>query len=131
MEHPTGDFGSAVEAMSDAIARLRRLADWPGPIVVGAQGYGGKPDTYRFMEVRLEKDSLSVDSDHGPLDLDQIRSAAKVGARAIVPHGSEYSIAAATPSDAAAVLDAIFRCHFGLQAFPGEGDDYAVGAEWS
>ena len=129
MEHPTGDFGSAKEAMGDAIARLRRVAEWPGPIVFSAQGYGGKPDTYQFVEVRLLKDSLSVDQ--APLDLVEIRAAAKVGARAIVPLGSEYSIVAATPSEVASILDAIFRGHFGLQPFPDEGDDYAVGAEWS
>jgi hypothetical protein len=85
MEHPTGDFASAKEAMGDAIARLRGLTEWPGSIAFGAQGYGGKPDTYQFGEVRLDKHSLSVEQ--GPLDLVDIRAAAKVGATAIVPVG--------------------------------------------
>jgi hypothetical protein len=96
MEHPTGDFASAKEAMGDAIARLRGLLEWPGSIVFCAQGYGGKPDTYQFAEVRLDKHSLSVDQ--GPLDLVDIRAAAKVSATAIVPVGSEYSIAGANVS---------------------------------
>ena len=129
MEHPTGDFASAKEAMGDAIARLRGIPEWPGSIVFGAQGYGGKPDTYRFAELRLDKDCLSVDQ--GPLDLVDIRAAAQVCATAIVPLGSEYSIASATPSEAGSIMDAIFRQHLGLQPFPDEGDDYAVGAEWS
>ena len=129
MEHPTGDFDSAAEAMGDAIARLRREPEWPGAIVFGAQGYGGKPDTYQIAEVRLLRHSLSVDD--GPLDLPAIRAAARVSAMAIVPVGTEYSLESATPSEAASILDAIFRRHYGLRPFPDEGDDYAVGAEWS
>jgi hypothetical protein len=37
----------------------------------------------------------------------------------------------ATPAEAAAILDAIFRYHLGITPFPGEGNDYAVGAEWA
>jgi len=128
MEHPTGNFDSAVKAMGDALSRLRREARWPGPIVFGAQGYGGKPDTYQFAEVRLLADTLSLEG--GPLDLAAIRAAAQVGAMAIVPVGAQYSLERATPLEAASILDAIFRCHFAVRPFPDEGDDYAVGAEW-
>ena len=67
MEHPVGDFKNAVEAMSDAIARLRKLAVWPAAIVFSAQGYGAKPESYQFAEVRLEGSRLSVEG--GPFDL--------------------------------------------------------------
>ena len=129
MEHPTGAFETAVAAMTDAIARLRQTARWPAAIVFNAQGYGGKPDTYRFEDVKLQGHSAFVDG--GPIDLPAVRTRAGVPPTAIVAAGSGYSLEGATPAEAAAVLDAIFRCHFGITPFPDEGDDYAVGAEWA
>jgi hypothetical protein len=129
MEHPTGDFETAVAAMNDAIARLRMDARWPAAIVFNAQGFGGKPDVYQIEEVRLEGHCVSVDG--GPIDLPAIRALAGVGPTAIVAAGSGYSLGGATSAEAAAVLDAIFRHHLGITPFPGEGSDYAVGAEWA
>ena len=129
MEHPTGDFKNAVEAMSDAIARLRKLEVWPAAIVFSAQGYGGKPESYQFAEVRLDGSRLVVEG--GLLDLSTLRKLAAVGPTAIVPQEHEYTVEGATPQEAAAIIDAIFRHRFGILPFPDEGDDYAVGAEWA
>lgn len=129
MEHPTGDFKTAVAAMNDAIARLHTDARWPAAIVFNAQGYGGKPDTYQCADVRLENHSLFIDG--GPIDLSAVRALAGVGPTAIVAAGSGCSLAGAKPAEAAALLDAIFRHHFGIRPFPDEGNDYAVGAEWA
>jgi hypothetical protein len=59
----------------------------------------------------------------------EITGLAKVSAQCIVPEGTLYSMAAATPEQAARVLDALFRHHFGIRPFPDE-QDYAIGAEW-
>jgi len=48
MEHPTGGFDSAVEAMEDAVRRLRQLRNWRQWITFGAQGEGHGPDGYEF-----------------------------------------------------------------------------------
>jgi hypothetical protein len=128
MEHPTGDFNSAVEAMEDAVRRLRKLSNWEQWITFGAQGEGGGPDSYEFAEVRMLRDKLDVGTK--ALDVPRIIEAARAGAGSLVADGSQYSVAEASPQEVAQLLDSIFRVHFGLRPFPDEGDDYAVGAEW-
>jgi hypothetical protein len=128
MEHPTGDFDSAVAAMEDAVRRLRELRNWEQWITFGAQGEGGGRDSYEFAEIRMLRDKLDVGDKR--LDVFQIVQAARTGAPSLVADGSHYSVAAASPREVAQILDAIFRHHFGLRPFADEGDDYAVGAEW-
>jgi hypothetical protein len=128
MEHPTGDFDSAVAAMEDAVGRLRHLPSWEQWITFSAQGEGGRPDSYEFAEVRMLGDKL--DAGDKPLDIPGIIQAAHTGAASLVADGAHYSVAAASPREVAQILDAIFRLHFGIRPFPDEGDDYAIGAEW-
>jgi hypothetical protein len=128
MEHPTGDFESAVAAMDDAVRRLRQLQSWEQWITFAAQGEGGRPDSYEFAEVRMLRDKLDVGE--SPLDVAQIVQAARTGASSLVADGAHYSVAGASPREVAQILDAIFRHHFGIRPFADEGDDYAVGAEW-
>jgi hypothetical protein len=128
MEHPTGDFDSAVAAMEDAVRRLRELPKWEQWITFSAQGEGHRPDSYEFAEVRMLRDQLDVGEK--PLDIPRVIQAARTGAPSLVADGTQYSVAAASPREAAQILDAIFRHHFGLRPFADEGDDYAVGAEW-
>ena len=40
MEHPSGDFETAVDATADAIKRLRALPEWRNWITFCAQRYG-------------------------------------------------------------------------------------------
>ena len=35
-----------------------------------------------------------------------------------------------SPRQVAVFIDALFRCQMGIRPHEGEGDDYAVGAEW-
>ena len=128
MEHPTGDFDSAVAAMEDAIGRLRRLPGWDQWITFGAQGEGGKPDSYEFAEVRMLGNRLDVGEK--PLDIPRIIEAARTGTSSLVADGAHYSVAAASSREVAQILDAIYRYHFGIRPFPDEGNDYAIGAEW-
>jgi len=128
MEHPTGDFDSAVDAMEDAVKRLRKLPNWDRWIAFSAQGEGNGPDSYEFAEVRMLRDRL--DAGDRPLDVARVVQAARAGPTSLVAEGGHNSVAAASPREVAQILDAIFRHHFGLRPFADEGDDYAVGAEW-
>jgi hypothetical protein len=128
MEHPSGDFDSAVNAMDDTVRRLRQLKHWEKWITFGAQGEGNGPDSYEFAEVRMLGDKLDVGEK--PLDVASIIQAAHTAANSLVADGAQYSVAAASPREVAQLLDAIFRHHFGIRPFSDENDDYAVGAEW-
>ena len=127
MEHPTGEFASAVEAMADAIARLRRLATWDGWITFSAQGMGHDEDSERHAEIRFRQDVLQLDE---PVDAERACRHAGVARSGLTAVGANYSIAAASPADAARLMDAIFRNDLGIRPFPDQRDDYAVGAEW-
>ena len=111
MEHPDGTFDCAADAIADAVKRLRELPTWDDWITFCAQGYGGRPDTCRFAEIKMRPDKIASES---PLP----------------PDVAQFDIAGSSPTAVADFLDELFRKHMGIQPFPGEGDDYAVGAEW-
>lgn len=128
MEHPTGDFDNAIEAMADAVTRLRALPRCDEWITFTAQGIGSRPDSFVFSEVRI----LGTALDLGDIPLD-IATACKVAAlpeSCISFTGSHYVVSELTPLQTAQLIDAIFRTHGHIQPFPDEDDDYAVGAEW-
>src|SRR5437762_4358548 len=85
MEHPTGDFDSAVAAMEDAVRRLRKLPSWEQWITFGAQGEGNSPDSYKFAEVRMLGDRL--DAGGKPLDIPRVIQAARTGVDSLVADG--------------------------------------------
>lgn len=128
MEHPTGDFDNALEAMTDAVTRLRALPDWSAWITFAAQGMGHRPESYEFSEVRLLGTALDVGD--SPLDIASVCSAAAIPESCLALSGSHYVASALTPRRTAQLLDAIFRTHGHIKPFPDEDDDYAVGAEW-
>jgi|SRR5215472_12996147 len=128
IEHPTGEYASAIDAMEAAISRLRALPEWNRWITFCAQGEGESPESLHFAEVRLLSNILETSA---PVDVAQISGYAKVPRRALAEAGkTRYSIAEATPREAAQILDALFRLQLGIRPFPDEGDDYPVGAEW-
>jgi hypothetical protein len=61
MEHPTGTYPTAIDAMEEAISRLRALAEWNRWITFCAQGEGASPGSVHFTEVRLLADILETD----------------------------------------------------------------------
>ena len=128
MEHPTGDFDTAVEAMADAVVRLRKLPKWERWITFCAQGEGGRPDSCEFAEIRMLGDRIDVGDKL--LDIPRLVQSAHTSESSLVADSRHYSVAAATPREVAQLFDAIFRHYFGLRPFADEGDDYAVGAEW-
>lgn len=128
MEHPTGDFETAVDALADAITRLRALPQWTDWITFCAQGVGDTMDDYQTAELSMRQDEIRLDS---ALDPESITRAAEVPADNLQRSGSNYSLATASPENAARIIDTIFRQHLGIRPYPDEDDDYAVGAEWS
>ncbi len=128
MEHPSGEFDTVVQAMEDAVKRLRELRTWDRWITFSAQGEGAGPDSYEFAEVRMLRDTIDVGDK--PVDTESIIQAAGTGAASLVKAAAQYSVAGASPREVAQILDALFRRHFGIRPFADEGDDYAVGAEW-
>ncbi|HEY2589065.1 MAG TPA: hypothetical protein VGI81_25200 [Tepidisphaeraceae bacterium] len=127
MEHPSGEFDSAVDAMADAIRRLRALPEWSEWITFCAQGMGHRMDSYHMAEIRVRRDELELDK---PLDVKAIIKRAGVPESALNPIGANYSIRQASPDEAAKVMNAVFRNVLGIRPHTGEGDDYAIGAEW-
>ena len=82
MEHPTGEFDSAVEAIEDAVYRLRKLSNWEKWITLSAQGGGHTPDSYVFFEVRMFRDKLDIGEK--PLDMPRILAVAGIGPSSLV-----------------------------------------------
>jgi hypothetical protein len=127
LEHPTGEHETAIDAMEDVIHRLRLLPDENRWLTLCAQGEGNSPDAIHAVEIRLRRDRLELD---GAVDVQKILQQAKARPQALVPDQQLYSVAAATPKEAALILDALFREHFDIRPFADEDGDYAVGAEW-
>jgi hypothetical protein len=129
MEHPTGDFESAVDAMADAIERLRALPKRDEWITFNAQGMGDRGDSYHFAEIRMRQGEIAFEN---PLDVDiqKVTKQAGVPESCLSKTEGGYSVATATPIQAARVMDVIFRHYLGIRPHTGEENDYAVGAEW-
>lgn len=128
MEHPTGKYATAIDAMEEAICRLRALPEWNQWITFCAQGEGASPDSTHFAEVRLLSEILEPGV---PVDVARITAQAQVNRHALTEVGRmRYSIAGATPREAAQIIDALFRHQLFIHPFRDENNDYAVGAEW-
>jgi hypothetical protein len=139
MEHPSGDFETAVDAMADAIKRLRALPQWDKWITFHAQGMGPRIDTYHFAAIRMrqgeitfmvETDTLALADKTLALDIQAVTKRAGVPESCFSKAEGGYSVAKATPIEAARIMDVIFRQYLGIRPHTGERDDYAVGAEW-
>lgn len=129
MEHPSGDFETAVDAMADAIKRLRALSEWDKWITFHAQGMGGRADSYHFAAIRMRQGEIAFEK---PLDVEvqKVTNQASVPESCLSRTEGGYSIAKATPIQAARIMDVIFRQYLGIRPHTGEGDDYGIGAEW-
>ena len=60
MEHPSGRFETAVDAIADAIKRLRGLPEWNRWITFTAQGMGGRVDSYHLAAIRMRQDDIRL-----------------------------------------------------------------------
>ena len=129
VEHPSGDYETAVQAITEAFRRLGECAETSGWVVLSGQGQGWRVDSYLVADVRYRNGTFVF-----PQSISEVASiAARVGlAESQVEIGSDsktVSIRGATPALLAAFLDAVYREALGIRPHEGE-DDYAFGAEW-
>jgi hypothetical protein len=139
MEHPSGEFKTPVDAMADAMKRLRALPDWDKWITFNAQGMGGRVDSYHFAAIRMRQgeikfmvqtNTLAWVEKEIELDIPAVTKQASVPELCLSKRNAGYSVGEATPIQAARILDVIFRQYMGIRPHTGEGDGYAIGAEW-
>jgi hypothetical protein len=129
MEHPTGKFKNAIEAMEDAVRRLRALSKWENWMTFCAQGENPiRPDAIQFAEIRLLGNRL--DAGGKPLNCALVCQKAGLKNSALILSEGQYLISLESSKDVAVLLDAIFREDFGIHPFADQGNDYAIGAEW-
>ncbi len=100
MEHPSGDFKTAVDAMADAIERPRALPEWNNWITFCAQGMGGRVDSYEFAKIQMRQDEFKLQRPMD-VDLDLVARRAGVSRSCLSRNGDVYSVAKATPVEAA------------------------------
>src|SRR5262245_34083647 len=67
LEHPSGEFETAADAIADAIKRLRALPEWDNWITFTAQGKGEGVGSCHFAEIRMREDELKLPT---PMDID-------------------------------------------------------------
>lgn len=128
MEHPTGEFDSAILAMEDAIKRLHSLSKWEQWITFCAQGEGSTPDNYQMAEIKMLGKDIDI-GDH-TLNINSIMKQLKVESLNLILDNGTYRFKTNSYHEMAVILDSIFRSHFGIKPFKDESNDYAVGVEW-
>jgi hypothetical protein len=138
MEHPgEEDFFGPVEALADAIARLRALPQWDRWITFLASGMGHRIDSYHLAKIRMRGDEIEI-GEPVTLDIGAVTRKAGVGADLLRPlGGNRYRLVGATPEQAARILHAILVLHLGIRGHPDdendtevEEDDYGITADW-
>ncbi|MGA9668731.1 MAG: hypothetical protein WBQ94_05955 [Terracidiphilus sp.] len=126
MEHPTGQFTTAVEAMADAIQRLRALSEWNDWITFCAQGAGQHENSYHLGEIRMRRGLIDTST---PFSIESVAKAAHVHTSNIVGQDGVYQLSGATSLEGARIIDSIFRNHLKIRPHADQGNDYAIGAE--
>src|SRR5688572_9378706 len=104
MEHPSGaDYESVVEAMADAISRLRALPRWAKWITFQAQGMGPREDSYLSADILMLGDRIKLRRSV-PVDLGLVARRARVPRAYLSEAGKNtYSLGRANPRQAARV----------------------------
>ncbi len=139
MEHPSDeDFLSPIDAMADAVTRLRALPEWKDWITFQAQGMGLRVDSYHFADILMRNEVIKLRKSVA-VDLDFVARRARVPRPYLTKTGRNmYSLGRATPKQTARALHVIFRHFLGIRPHADEeddiefleDDDYAVSAEW-
>src|SRR4051794_17738622 len=78
MEHPSDeDFLGPIDAMADAITRLRGLPDWKDWITFMAAGMGLRVDSYHFADILMRNEVIKLKKPVA-IDLDFVARRARV-----------------------------------------------------
>lgn len=129
MEHPSGDYSSAKDAIVSALERLARLKGEQRWITFSGQGQGANPNAYHIEDVKVRGRSIDVGT--ASIDIDQVLRATgltrdQVG---LTEDGGMISLPHASCEQMGEFIDALFRVGLGVRPFK-DDEDYAVGAEW-
>jgi hypothetical protein len=129
MEHPTGEFPTAREALISAMERLFALPSWTRPITISGQGRGWSDDAYQIEDVVVL--GRTIDFGDRTVDVSAVLTEAGLVADdiGVQCECNRVTLTRATPAQIDAFLDAGFCVGLGARPHDGE-DDYAVGAEW-
>jgi len=130
MEHPTGEFDTAIQAIRSAMERLDRMDMGDRWITFSGQGQGHRVDSYQIADVKFRDRTFDLVGQ--AVDLTPILDSTgltRAGVKVETSPDGRITLPDATPEQLARFLDALFQQHFGITPFEGE-NDYAVGAEW-
>src|SRR5262249_4428658 len=90
MEHPSEkEYPRAVEAMADAITRLRALPEWDDWITFSAQGMGHRLDSYYFAQIDMRKEEIRLPHPIPGIDLDRVARRARVARSSLTKVGTD------------------------------------------
>lgn len=130
LEHPTGEFETALEAIQSAMTRLDAIDMAGSWITFSGQGQGHRPDSYYVVDVEYMDRKFNIGPE--PVDLARLLKVSGLDRADLEVHATPDGVIEMSDADArqrAIFLDALFQQR-GVKPFDGE-DDYAVGAEWS
>ena len=100
---------------------------------------GPRVDTYHFAAIRMRQGEIKFMVQTNTLawtektlevDIQAVTKRAGVPESCLSKSEAGYSLGKATPIQAARIMDVIFRQYMGIRPHTGEGDGYAIGAEW-
>jgi len=130
MEHPTGEFDTALQAIRTAMQRLDQMDMGDRWIDFCGQGQGATQELTQIESVPFNGRTfdLSGQTVDLPLILDS-SGLSHAGVKVVTSPDGKITVPDATPEQLARFLDALFQKHFGIKPFEDEGD-YSVGAEW-
>ncbi len=125
MEHPYGQFDTALQAISSAMKRLDKMDMQDKWIDFCAQGQGANPDLTQIADISFNGQTFNIGEQ--TINLQPILDSA--GVQAEITQDGKITLVNTTPEQRAIFLDLLFQKHYGIKPFDDEGD-YAVGAEW-
>lgn len=128
VEHPGGDFDTAVDAITQAIARIRDPAFAGRTISLSAQGSSGGSEASSFASIQWRDGTFTFAEPVA--ELDALCRAAGMAPTEFTVDRRNCTLTAPTVDAPrlAGLIDRIFRTRFDIRPFAGE-TDYAFGAE--
>lgn len=129
MEHPTGRFASALEAITWCITQLHTVDFGERWITFCGQGQAAQPDAIAFADVRYRPYTFDLSGED--VDLNAVMSTAQLDRALcrIESNNGYIALPDATPDELGRFLNALFLTHYRIMPFA-EDNDYSIGAEW-
>lgn len=130
MEHPTGEFSCAMQAIHSAMVRLDKTDMGEHWLEFCAQGQGASPVQIQCESVLFNNRTFDLSGQTVDLELIMNSSGLRdAGVTVVTGSNGNITLAKATPEQLTDFLDTLFKLHFGIKPFE-DTRDYSVGAEW-